>query len=189
MKIDFSDLCGSNILAGALNGRAALNKLLAETTSEPNGPELVFLDFCRVEVATASFLRESTLAFRDIIRSRRSHFYPVVANANELVREELIELLRSRGDVLMTCHLSTSDMVGEVSPMGSLDPKQRLTFDLVNKHGETDAGALMREYGKKEGVKHTTAWNNRLAALTALGLIIEQSEGRTKRYRPLYKVA
>ena len=30
-----------------------------------------------------------------------------------------------------------------------------------------------------------TAWNNRLSSLAALGLIIEMSLGRTKRYKPL----
>ena len=187
MKIDLNELCGSAVLAGVLNGRAALNRLLEESTSEPSGPEPVFLDFSSIEVATASFLRESVLAFRDIVRGRRSHVYPVIANANEVVRDELMELLRPRGDVLMTCVLSGGGAVVEASPMGELDPKQRLTFDLVLTHGETDAGALMREYGKSEGVRHTTAWNNRLASLAALGLVIEQSQGRAKRYRPLFR--
>ena len=70
--------------------------------------------------------------------------------------------------------------------VGNLDPKQRITFDLVRERGETDAAALMREYGKNEKVEvKQTAWNNRLAALAGLGLVIEMSEGRTKRYRPL----
>ncbi len=74
----------------------------------------------------------------------------------------------------------------EASPLGELDPKQRLTFDLVCEHGETDAGALMRSYGESEGLKHATAWNNRLASLASRGLVIEQSYGRAKRYRPLF---
>lgn len=186
MKINLAELSGTSVLAGALNGRTALNRLLAETTTEPDSPEPLFLDFSGIEVATASFLRESVLAFRDIVRGRRSGFYPVVANANELVRDELIELLRSRGDVLMTCGLDEDGTVVEASPIGELDPKQRLTFDLVREHGETDAGALMRSYGESEGLKHTTAWNNRLASLASRGLVIEQSHGRAKRYRPLF---
>lgn len=186
MKINLEELGGSAVLAGALSGRSALNDMLAVTTTEPASPEPVFLDFSGVEVATASFLRESVLAFRDIIRGRRSPFYPVVANANDIVRDELVELLRSRGDALMTCILDEEGAVRDAAPLGELDPKQRVTFDLVCEHGETDAGALMREYGKREGMKHTTAWNNRLAALAARGLVIEQSHGRAKRYRPLF---
>jgi hypothetical protein len=43
----------------------------------------------------------------------------------------------------------------------------------------------MREHGESEGVKQT-AWNNRLVALAAMGLVVELSEGRAKRYRPLF---
>ena len=186
MKIDLVKLCGSTVLAGAVNGKTTLNQLLAESTSEPNGPETIFLDFSDVEIATASFLRESVLAFRDIVRRRRSHFYPVVANANDVIRDELMELLQARRDVIMACVVSDGSTVAEVSLMGELDPKQHLTFDLVQSLGETDAGTLMRKYGESEEVKHSTAWNNRLASLAALGLVIEQSQGRAKRYRPLF---
>jgi len=187
MKICLRDICQSSVLAGAINGKATLNRLLAETATEPSAPEPIFLNFSGIEVATASFLRESVLAFRDIVRGRRSHLYPVVANANEIVRDELVELLRSSGDVLMTCVLNKEGSVVDATPIGELDPKQLFTFDLVMAHGEVDAGMLMRSYGKKEGMKHTTAWNNRLASLAALGLVIEQSQGRAKRYKPLFE--
>lgn len=68
MKIDMLAIGGSDVLAGALNGRSALNELLNTSAAEPANPEPVFLDFTGIEVATASFLRESVLAFRDIVR-------------------------------------------------------------------------------------------------------------------------
>ena len=61
-----------------------------------------------------------------------------------------------------------------------------MTFDLVQERGETDAGELMRDHGEKEGVKQT-AWNNRLASLAGLGLVIEIAQGRAKRYKPLFE--
>jgi len=67
--------------------------------------------------------------------------------------------------------------------LGNLDPKQQLAFDLVNQRGETDATELMRDFG--EGLKSATGWNNRLASLAALGVVIEVSQGRSKRYRPV----
>jgi len=156
---------------------------------EPSNPEPIFLDFSRVEVATASYLRESVLAFRDLIRGRRSTFYPVIASTNDEVRDELIELMRTRGDALVVCTLDKGGNVVEAGLIGDLDPKQRMTFDLVHERGETDAGELMRAYGESEGLKHTTAWNNRLAALAARGLLMEVSQGRAKRYRPLFEDA
>lgn len=186
MKIGMRDLGGAGVLAGALNGKAALNRLLAATAAEPAAPKTLFLDFAGVEVATASFLRESVLAFRDLVRGRRSTFYPVIANANEAVRDELLELVRTRGDALMACTLDDAGTVRDAAPIGDLDPKQQITFDLVHTRGETDAGELMRAHGESEGVKHSTAWNNRLAALALRGLLVEVSQGRAKRYRPLF---
>jgi hypothetical protein len=176
----------ANVLAGSLNGKSVLARLLEATMSEPAEPEPLFLDFTAVDVATASFLRESVLAFRDIVRRKRSNLYPVITNPNEAVRDELAELVHTRGDVLMTCVLDDTGTVVSAASVGDLDPKQKITFDLVRQHGETDAGELMRVYGEKEGLTHATAWNNRLASLASLGLIIEKSIGRAKRYRPLF---
>ena len=152
--------------------------------SEPPEPEPLFVDFSGIEVATGSFLRESILALRDIVRSRRSTLYPVVANPNEAVRDELIELANSRGEVFMTCVLDEHGAVISTTPIGNLDPKQRMTFEVVTERGETDAVELMRDNG--DGLRHATAWNNRLASLASMGLIMEISRGRSKRYRPLF---
>jgi hypothetical protein len=167
-----------------LRGQDLLARLLREVAIEPASPEPLFLDFTGIEVATASFLRESILAFRDIVRGRRSMIYPVIVNANDAVREDLMELVKSRGGVLLTCQLADDGTVSDPRLIGDLDPKQQLTFDLVRQRGETDAGELMRECGANETVG-STAWNNRLSSLVALGLIIELSYGRTKRYKPL----
>lgn len=69
MKLDLRHLSSSSILAGAMQGRMTLNKLLERVALEPPEPEIIFLDFCNIQVATVSFLRESVFAFRDIVRS------------------------------------------------------------------------------------------------------------------------
>ena len=173
------------MLAGALSGRKVLAKLLERTGREPVAPELVFLDFANVSVATASFLRESVMVFRDLVRGRRSNFYPVIANACDTVTDELAVLVAPYGDVLLLCTLDKDGRVRDPHLAGDLDPKQRITFDLVHQRGETDAAELMREHGRGENIGQT-AWNNRLAALAGLGLVVELSQGRAKRYRPLF---
>jgi hypothetical protein len=85
----------------------------------------------------------------------------------------------------MLCTLDGGGRVHQPKLVGDLDPKQRITFDLVQKCRETDASQLMRDYGESEGVQQT-AWNNRLAGLANLGLIVELSQGRARRYRPLF---
>lgn len=173
------------VLAGAMNGRRAFGKIMERSGQEPLLPEAVFLDFASVNVATASFLREAVLAYRDAMRSRRSNFYPVIANANELVEEELKILVASDGSAVMLCSLDRDNQPRASRLMGQLDPKQRLTFDLVQQRGETDAAELMRSHPEKKRVKQT-AWNNRLSGLASLGLIVEVSQGRAKRYKPLF---
>lgn len=177
----------SEVLAGALNGRKALAKLLEQIGDEPEKPEELFLDFSGVQVATASFLRETVFAFRDTVRRRRSKFYPVIANAEPVVEDELKILVQSDNSALMLCCLDRKGKPHKARLVGNLDPKQRLTFDLVQR-GVTDAARLMREHGERENVKQT-AWNNRLAALSSLGLVVELSAGRAKRYRPLFAEA
>ena len=187
MRISIKELSQGDgeTLAGALTGRKIFAKLIERTGGEPTEPEPVFLDFAGVQVATASFLRESVLAFRDDVR-RRSNFYPVIANASELVAEELKVLVASRGDVLMLCSLDAHGVPHQPRLLGELDPKQRMTFDLVQQRGETGAAELMRDYGEAEKTTVQTAWNNRLSALANLGLVVELSQGRTKKYRPLF---
>lgn len=184
MRLEITEIAQGNVLAGAENGRSLLVRLLEATRSEPTEPEPLLLDFSGIDVATASYLRESVLALRDIVRSRRSNFYPVIANPNETVRDELAVLAESRGAVLMTCVVDDQGVVVSTAAIGSLDPKQKMTFDIVYEHGETDAGELMRK--NDDGLKHSTAWNNRLSSLASMGLIIEVSRGRSKRYKPLF---
>lgn len=184
MRVSLKEVGGSNVLAQAASGRNVLRKLLAATDAEPTAPEAVFMDFEGVEVATSSFLRESVLAYRDTTRARRSNLYPVVSNANEAVEEELDDTLRNRGDAMLACTLPRHGTPSNVWLLGELDPKHRQTFDLVLKLGEADAGTLLRDHGKAEAVTRT-AWNNRLAALAGIGLVVEISCGRAKRYMPI----
>jgi hypothetical protein len=183
MQISIKDMTGSSVCAGAIGGRGLLAKLLEATTREPDAPETVLLDFEAVEVATASFLRESVVGYRNAVRGRRSNFYPVVANAPTLVEEELDDILRSRGDAILACDFK-AEHVANVRLLGRLEAKQKRLVDLVAERKELDASQLQREFGDTEGVKQT-AWNNRLAALAALGLVVELSEGRNKKYKPL----
>jgi hypothetical protein len=190
MQIMMSGLADGDgkVLAGAPHGRKVFGRMMEKTSQEPDLAEPAFLDFSGVEVATASFLRETVLAFRDAVRRRRSNFYPVVANASSVIVDELAVLTAADNDVVFTCLLDDNKEPHEPRIIGVLDPKQRITFDLVRKRGETDAGELLREHGDDEENRVTqTAWNNRLSSLASRGLVVELSQGRTKRYRPLFQ--
>lgn len=184
MKFEMAEMAGSSILSGAPSGRRLYAKLVAALPSEPESPRPLFLDFGEVEVATASYLRESAFEFRSFVRGRRSNFYPVVANAKSDIIDEIAELAHSRNDVIMICETNQDGAVIRHQCIGKLDPMQKLTFDLVNSGSGTTASILAESQTDK--IK-TTAWNNRLSYLSGLGLIYEQARGRAKYYKPIFQ--
>jgi hypothetical protein len=175
---------GKKALGGAVEGRRDLAKLLEAAGPEPAAPEPLFVDFDGIELATASYQRETIVALQGVIRARRSNHYLVVANANPAVREDLEVLARADGLAFLACMLDGADKVSKAGLIGTLDPKAEATFDLVCERGETDARELMQANAGRDDVGHT-AWNNRLAGLVQLGLIAEYAVGKVKRYRPV----
>ena len=168
------------VLAGAAEGGALLSRLLTNI-EEPPTAEPLFLDFDGIAVATASFLRDGPLAYRQLVRSRGSNVYPVIANANDKIIEELRLFLVSQNDAMFSCALSRAGSVSKVRLIGKLDEKQSVTLELVRRLKEVDTGTLV-EGGFDPSVK-ATAWNNRLSALVAKGLLIESARGRAKYFR------
>jgi hypothetical protein len=177
---------GDRILTGAQPGRSLFAQLVA-SAPVPSEPEPAFLDFSGVEVATASFLRESVVAFRDYTRSTSANLYPVVANAVEAITEELGFFLRHRGDAVWACDIDAAGVVRNARLLGELDDVQRETFDRVLKLGAASAPTLAAAGGGESGVG-PTAWNNRLSNLASRGLLIERRGGKTKTFTPVLEV-
>lgn len=185
MKIDMYEIAGSKVLSGSVNGKSVFSGLLSSIECEAVEPTLVFLDFAQIEFASGSFLRESVFEFKKYVRSSYVSLYPLVANINRDISEDLVLLANAKKDVLMSCQLDESGKTSNPVLLGSLDPKQGMTLKLVEALGHTDANSLMKSYGKSENTKSTTAWNNRLSGLATRGLVREFSNGRAKTYRPL----
>jgi len=168
------------VLAGAAEGSALLSRLLTGV-EEPKAPEPLFLDFDGIAVATASFLRDGPLAYRQLVRSRGSNVYPVIANANDKIIEELGLFLLSENDALFCCSLSRAGSASNVRVIGKLDEKQSFTLELVRRLREVDTGRLVN--GRFDPSVKATAWNNRLAGLVDKGLLMESARGRAKYFR------
>jgi hypothetical protein len=186
--ISMKDAAGQEtILTGASAGKASALAVIKKAGAEPADPCPLLLDFSPVEIATASYLREAVFALKSYLRNAGSKFYPVVANANDKVREELAVIAEARNDVVLAVETGKSGAVIRQALIGSLDPKQATTFEHVKKLKRTDAGTLMEKFGSEEKTTSTTAWNNRLSALVARGLILEYTRGRAKFYQPLFQ--
>lgn len=171
------------VLAGSAEGRAFLASMLQRTGKDPAEPEPILLDFSSIEVATSSYLREAVVHLRDMLRSRRSNYYPVVANAADGVMEELSMLLNDHGDAMLACVIDREGRPQRVEPIGRLERVQQRTFELVVEKGEIGAVEAQALFPGETAT--VTAWNNRLAALAERGLVVEMSRGRLKRYRPI----
>ena len=176
---------GQTVLSGAVTGRRLLSALIAATPSAA-APTCSFLDFSGIEVATASFLRESVIAFRDYARQSLPNIYPAVANLNPVVAEELDFYVRSRGDALWGGDLDSEGKVIAARLIGDLDPAQRATFNAVLEFGQISAPELATRF-KDERIG-TTAWNNRLSALASRGLLVEQRLGKSKSFSSLLEI-
>lgn len=182
-EISIYDLGGKiPVLSGLPRGQVLLGKLTeAVRPQEEHTP--LFLNFKGVNVATSSFLRSGILAFRDHCVRMGFNLYPVLANLNDEIIDDLKLVLEQRGDAFVVCDLDDG-LVSSVRVVGSLDEKQRLTLEAVIREGETDAVSLKEKHEKTESIG-TTGWNNRLSSLAEKGLVMEVKRGRGKLYRPI----
>ncbi len=172
----------NGVLAGSLDGQRAFTDLL-QKTQIPAEPEVYFLDFQGIEVATTSFLRDSIVAYRNHARSAWPTVYPVCANLVHRVREEFESFLIERKDAFVICSIDSEARIENVQITGKVEGKQGIALSSVLEMGEVDAPALRRRHKDEEVAP--TAWNNRLGALVTKGLLIEVGSGRNKRYRPV----
>lgn len=169
-------------LAGTAMGRQMLAKLIAETCPVTT-PTVAYLDFKGVDIATGSFLREAVLGFRDFSRNAIGTLYPVVANANAVIEDELSVYLKGRNDAIWACELSENDTTSHPHVLGELDAAQMRTLQLISKHHPISAPELAK-LRPDEGIG-TTAWNNRLATLSAKGILMEVKQGKAKLFTPV----
>lgn len=182
LKIEIQLLmAGKQVLSGSADGRRLLAGLVAATPVD--APQAVYLDFSGIEVATVSFLREGVVAYKDFVRASRQGICPVIANASPAVIEELEFFLEARNDAMWSCSLDGHGEATDRRILGQLDPVQKKTFDLVTLHGYASAPELAT--GSPDEKIGTTAWNNRLSALVAKGLLIEERRGKVKVFKSL----
>ena len=188
MRVNMYEQSNGGILAGATNGRKAFSVLITSTHGEPKEPTVLILDFAKIELATASYLREFVFGLKSFMRSSNSRWYPIVANASDAVKEELGVLTEARKDAVIVCNCDQNGTITNPQLFGDLDSKQLMTFNRVADKGGAgaDASGLMDEFGAEEQIGRTTAWNNRLASLVAKGVLMEFKRGRAKFYRPAW---
>jgi hypothetical protein len=183
-KISIFELGGGlEVLSGQPRGQLLFSKLI-NVVRPQDEPAPIFLDFKGVNVATSSFLRSGILAFRDHCVRMGLNLFPVLANINDDIVDDLKVMLEQRGDAFVVCDIGDDGRVLSVRIVGALDEKQRVTLEAVIQEGETDAATLKEKHEETEKIG-TTGWNNRLSSLAEKGLVVEVRRGRGKLYRPV----
>jgi hypothetical protein len=185
LRIDVKTVAGSDVLAGSSKGIADLGVLVRQIPTSTE-PIVVALDFARIRVATSSYLREFLIGFRNFTIRTRPEVFPVIANANSEVIEELHSLLVSLRDALAACDFRNSNQISNGRVIGVLDEKERIALAAVLKTPGADAVSLADAPGTTESVS-PNAWNNRLAGLVEKRFLVEERDGRKKRFTSVLK--
>jgi hypothetical protein len=166
------------LLTGVSRARQLLSKLIDWTAAaSPKGT--LILDFTGVGSASASFLRESILAFRDYVRAYQPELFPVLANITDDVREEFDTLLKARGEAMLGCRLDASGTPVEAEVLGELEQGLNQTLETIRQRGQV---TLMDLRGTSAETKATT-WSNRIASLIRQGFIVPSPEPNKRVYR------
>lgn len=165
------------VLTGVSKARQLLAKLVS-WSADASAKGVLYIDFADVPDASASFLRESVLAFRDYVRAYQPELYPVLANISAPVREELDALMRDRREAVLVCTV-IDGVVSAPEILGKLEPGVALTLDIVRRQALVTLGDLRSASPKIRG----PVWSNRLASLIRQGFVIPSSDPRGRAYR------
>ena len=165
-------------LTGVTRARQLLAGLIDWSASESPSGTLI-LDFRDVPEASASFLRESVLAFRDYVRAYQPDVFPVIANMTEPVREEFDILLRNRREAMLGCRLDNSPVPVEPVVLGLLEPGLCKTLDTIRARGQVTLAEL-RELSPPTSA---TTLSNRVASLIRQGFVVTSQEPNKRAYR------
>jgi hypothetical protein len=163
-------------LTGVSRARRLLSDLIAWTVDEqPTG--ILFIDFDGINDASASFLRESVIAFRDWARSYVPELYPVLANISNGVREEFVTLLRDRGEAMPGCRLARGSEPVDPVVLGVLEPGLSETLTMIR-----DQGPVTLEDLRHASKTKPTTLSNRVASLIRQGFVVTTQEPKRRAY-------
>jgi hypothetical protein len=162
-------------LTGVARARQLLAKLIAWTADEaPKGT--LIIDFTGIADASASFLREAILAFRDYVRAYQPELFPVLANIAANVREELDTLLKARGEAMPACRIDDAGRAVDADIIGALEASLSQTLAMIRERGPLALSDL-------PGETKASTWSNRLANLIRQGFIVPIPEANKRVYR------
>lgn len=193
----------TKLAAGSQTGKAHA-RLLLEQISAAKTPEsglVVLVDFRGIELATASYVKETVLWLAMCGRMHAGalgpseqksldwsslyplNVFPAVAYANEEIEHEIDEVFARRGLPCLLAEEVSDDLILVAKVLGLVEPTVARTIQALDGSCEATADDLHRKC-PDDGV-NITAWNNRLSELNRIRIARRRKDGKFWRYQPL----
>jgi len=187
LHIRMRSLAETDTLVGKSAALRDFPKLLSAIESVSEGATIL-LDFKDVEIATASYFGGTVATLIKMARNGQLDRYFLVAGLNRNCLDELKLVLEFQDLVALACEPGRSGRIHNATVIGSLDPSQQETFELVsNSRGMTASELHRQAAAKSDRQLGLTAWINRLTSLHKMGLLRREKNGREFVFRAIYQ--
>lgn len=187
MKIKISEMVKTDVLTGKIPGKILYGQLVSMVHRKPE-PEILFLDFSDIQLATSSYLRESSLNLKKYCLNLDLNLYTVLANATDATLVELEDLLDYEKETFYHCKIDSLGSINYANLLGlhNLEEKQKITFRAILDVKKADANFLYTTLNVDD--ISINGWNNRLANLASKGILMELRKNRSKFYQPVLEI-
>ena len=153
--IDVVSILGREILAGRRSGETDFDRLRGHLRAIPEDGVAV-LDLAGAKVLSSSYFLGGMWPLWRSPQGLRG-VYPVLANANESILDEIVFVLESSGNLIW--HLQEEQGKSSARLLGQPDSYDRDLFDLILRSGSLSA----RDLHANDSSIGVTAWSTRLS--------------------------
>lgn len=175
LMLDLAAVTKRTSLAGRRLGEADRKRILRELRAAPEGAA-VLLNLKNVEVLSSSYFLACLWPLWRPSQGAASDFYPILANANDMIKDELSFVLEHCAGIVW--HWEDVDSASSPSLLGSPDSYDTALFKLLLKRGSVTA----RELHEQDPSIGITAWSTRLGQHHQNRLVQRRKDGKQMLY-------
>jgi hypothetical protein len=173
--LDLAAVAERTSLAGRRPGEADRKRILRELRTAPEGAA-VLLNLKNVDVLSSSYFLACLWPLWRPSPGAAGEFYPILANANDMIKDELSFVLEHCPGLVWHCE--DADSISSPSLLGSADSYDTALFKLLLKRGSLTA----RELHEQDPSIGITAWSTRLGQHHQNRLVRRRKEGKQMLY-------
>lgn len=196
---------GNPVAAGAASAEihAATCLRMIEADAIPDVGLICAFDFSGIELVSASYLKNTlrwalacgrlsagNLSADELVPAgsvavKPLNIFPVALGANEEVADAIHEFFAGRGCPFVLVNQKEGDGFARGRVIGRLEAAPARTLQLIGPDEEVTADDLFRRAANDE--VNVKAWNNRLAELHRLRVLLRRKAGKSFKFRTIAK--